>query len=72
MELSGLKNSAEVEEQQLSDTRRAEERKLPGTIKAKEQGFLGFSKPETLSAIIKIRFTKPISIIELIFYLCQR
>lgn len=54
----------------LSDTIRAEGRGLSRALKTERQGLLGSLKPEALFAIIKIRFTKPMSIIELISYLC--
>ncbi len=83
MELLQLEDSTEAEGQGLTDMTGVEERELPGTTGAEGwglprapetegRGLPGSPEPEALSAIIKIRFTKLMSMIELISYLRQR
>ncbi len=64
IELLQSKDSTRVEGRGLPDTIGAEERGLLKLPEIEEQGLLGFLESEALSVGIKIRFTKPMSIIE--------
>lgn len=83
MKLLWSENLTRAERQKLPNMTKVEERKLPGITGAKgqglpevtktaRQGLLGSLVLEALSAIIKIRFIKPMLIIKFISYLCQR
>lgn len=72
VEKQRLPDAIGAKKRELPDTIGAEKRRLSGISKAERWRLSGSPKPKALSAIIKIRFIKPISIIEVIFYLCQR
>lgn len=67
IELLGSEDSTKAKKRGLLDPTGVEEWKLSGATKVERRRLPGSPEPEALSAIITIRFTKPMSIVELIF-----